>query len=60
MKGFRSILLHTGIAAGTAGLTYLGGYDWVSKVGPVGATAILSGIAIAMRFLTTTAVGKSQ
>jgi hypothetical protein len=60
LKGFRTILLNAGIVAGTAGLNYLGNYDWTAHVGAVGALGIVSGLNILMRFLTTTAVGKAE
>jgi hypothetical protein len=60
MKGFRTILLNTGIVAGTASLNYLGNYDWTAHVGAVGALSIVSCLNIFMRFLTTTAVGKAH
>ena len=59
MKGFRSILIHVGIAAGTAGLGYLANYDWVTHVGPVLSVVILQVIALGMRLITTTPIGQS-
>ena len=59
MKGFRTILINTGIAAGTAGLSYLMDYDWTKTTGPIGAIVADNVINIILRTITTTKVGES-
>mgnify|MGYP001603790271 CR=1 FL=1 len=56
-KGWRTVLIAIGIAAGTAALQYLLDFDWVNAVGPLFAVIILEGIKIALRLISTGPVG---
>ena len=59
MKGYRSIIIGLLFAIGAPGLQYLGAVDWSHFIGPTGALVIGGVVQIAMRFVTTTPVGKS-
>ncbi|MDE2102516.1 MAG: hypothetical protein KGL39_35040 [Patescibacteria group bacterium] len=60
MKGYRTIFVGLLLAIGPAALQYLGGVDWNSLIGPSGAFVVAGMIQIALRFITTTPVGKSD
>lgn len=59
MKGYRTVAVNTGIAAGTAALNVLAGVDWVSLVGPHWAVAAVAIANIGLRIITTTPVRKA-
>ncbi len=58
MKGYRTLLVGLALAIGPAALQYLGAIDWSQLVGPTGAFFVSGVVAILMRFVTTTPVGK--
>ena len=58
MKGYRTILVGLVLAIGPGALQYLGAVDWSALVGPTGAFFASGLVAILMRFVTTTPVGK--
>jgi opacity protein-like surface antigen len=60
MKGWKTIAVGLLMVIAPSALSYLAGVDWSQFVGPVGAFAISGGIAILMRVVTTTPVGKSS
>ncbi|MFV0279231.1 MAG: lysozyme [Rhodoblastus sp.] len=60
MKGYRTILIGLAVATGPAALQYLGAIDWNALIGPSAAFFVSGVIAIAMRFVTNTPVGKSD
>jgi lysozyme len=59
MKGYRTIAVGLMLAIGPAALQYLGAIDWAQLIGPTGAFFASGLIAIAMRAVTTTPVGRS-
>jgi lysozyme len=59
MKGYRSIAVGLALAIGPVALQYLGAIDWAQLIGPTGAFFVSGVIAICMRAVTTTPVGKS-
>lgn len=60
MKGFRTLAVNAGLAAAGAGLTYLAGVNWVEYVSPTIAVVAMAMVNMALRLITTTAVGKSD
>ena len=58
MKGYRTILIGLVLAIGPAALQFLGAVDWSALIGPTGAFFVSGVVAILMRFVTTTPVGK--
>lgn len=60
MKGYRTIFVGFALAVGPAALQYLGAIDWQTLIGPTGAFFASGLIAIVMRFVTTTPVGKQR
>jgi len=60
MKGYRTLLVGLALAIGPAALQYLGAIDWSQVVGPAGAFFVSGVVAILMRFVTTTPVGKPE
>lgn len=60
MKGYRTILVGLALAIGPAALQYLGAIDWGQLLGPTGAFFVSGVVAILMRFVTTTPVGKPE
>ena len=59
MKGYRTILVGLALAIVPAALQYLGAVDWANLIGPTGAFVVSGLVAIAMRAITTTPMGKS-
>lgn len=57
MKGWRTILVNVGAAAGLAVAQYVVGAD-LSGINPTVATVVLAVANIALRLITTTPVGK--
>jgi len=60
MKGYRTLLVGLALAIGPAALQYLGAIDWSQLLGPTGAFFVSGVVAILMRFVTTTPVGKPE
>ena len=60
MKGYRTILVGLALAIGPAALQYLGAVDWTNVIGPTGAFFVSGLVAIGMRAITTSPIGKSQ
>jgi hypothetical protein len=58
LKGWRTVAINVGIAAGTAALPVLAGVDWTALVGPKAAVAIVVAINLGLRAITTSPVGK--
>lgn len=58
MKGYRTISVGLALAIGPAALQYLGAVDWATLIGPTGAFFVSGLIAIFMRAITSTPVGK--
>lgn len=58
MKGYRTILIGLVLAVGPAALQFLGAVDWSALIGPTGAFFVSGVVAILMRFVTSTPVGK--
>ena len=58
MKGYRTIIIGLIMVIGPPALTYLAGVDWVSLIGPTGALLVSGVVMIAMRYFTTTRLGK--
>jgi hypothetical protein len=58
MKGFRTLIVNGGIAAGTALLSWAAGVNWVEYVGPTWSVFILAGVNAGLRLITTTPVGQ--
>jgi lysozyme len=58
MKGYRTIVVGLALALGPAALQYLGAVDWAQLIGPTGAFFVSGLIAIGMRAITSTPVGK--
>ena len=58
MKGYRTILIGLVLAIGPAALQFLGAVDWSALIGPTGAFFVSGVVAILMRFVTSTPVGK--
>ena len=58
MKGYRTLIVGFALATGPAALQYLGAIDWTTLLGPTGAFFVSGVVAIAMRFVTTSPVGK--
>lgn len=58
MKGYRTILVGLVLAIGPAALQFLGAVDWSGLIGPTGAFFVSGVVAILMRFVTSTPVGK--
>ena len=46
LKGWRTVAINVGIAAGTAALPVLAGVDWTALVGPKAAVAIVVAIKV--------------
>ena len=60
MKGFRTLGVNAALAAASAGLTYLAGVDWSAHVSPTAAVVAVALVNMALRLITTTAVGKAD
>lgn len=60
MKGFRVLLINALTAAMVAGLTYLAGVNWTDHVSPTAAVVLVALVNMALRFITTTPVGKAD
>lgn len=60
MKGYRTLLLNAGLAAGAALLTWAANVDWTQYVSPTVAVVVAGVVNIGMRFLTTSPVGKAE
>lgn len=60
MKGYRTILVGLALAILPEALQYLGAVDWANVIGPTGAFFVSGLIAIAMRAVTSSPVGKSS
>jgi hypothetical protein len=58
MKGWRTIAINVGIAAGTAALGVLAGIDWTKEVGGTAAVIIIAAVNIATRVITTGPIGQ--
>ena len=58
MKGYRTIIVGLVLAIGPVALQYLGAVDWTQLIGPTGAFFVSGVIAIFMRSITTSPVGK--
>lgn len=58
MKGYRTLAVGFVLAIGPAALQYLGAVDWAEVIGPTGAFFVSGVIAVVMRLLTSTPVGK--
>ncbi|HMN71806.1 MAG TPA: lysozyme [Rhodoblastus sp.] len=58
MKGYRTILVGLALAIGPGALQYLGAVDWSALLGPSAAFFVSGALAILMRCVTTTPVGK--
>ncbi len=58
MKGWRTILVNFGIAAGSAVLQYATTLDWTKYVSPEMAVVLVGVANIGLRLVTTTPVGK--
>lgn len=58
MKGYRTLAVGLALAILPAALDYLGAVDWSALIGPTGAFFVSGLVAIAMRAVTTTPVGK--
>jgi hypothetical protein len=58
MKGYRTVLVGLALAIGPAALQYLGAVDWSGLIGPTGAFFVSGLVAIGMRAVTTTPLGK--
>ncbi len=59
MKGYRTIAIGLAMAVIPPALTYLGGVDWTTAVGPNAAMVISGVLTIAMRLITSTPAGKA-
>jgi hypothetical protein len=59
MKGYRTLAINGATVAGLAELQWAAGIDWTQYASPTAAMLILAGINMALRFATTTAVGKA-
>ncbi|MDE2363142.1 MAG: lysozyme [Hyphomicrobiales bacterium] len=60
MKGYRTLVVGLALAIAPAALQYLGAVDWSALIGPRGAFFVSGLVAVAMRAITTTPVGKSS
>lgn len=60
IKGWRTVAVNVGIAAGTAGLHALAGVNWIELVGPTWSMLIVAAINIALRAVTTSPIGKKD
>jgi len=58
VKGWKTLAINTGIAAGVATLTYLAGIDWTQYVSPSVAVIGAAVVNMALRVVTTTAIFK--
>jgi hypothetical protein len=58
MKGYRTLILNGGIALAVALLTFLTSVDWTQYVSPSAGLFILAAANAALRFFTSTPVGK--
>jgi GH24 family phage-related lysozyme (muramidase) len=58
MKGYRTLLVGLALAVGPGALQYLGAVDWTKLIGPTGAFFVSGMVAIAMRAVTSTPLGK--
>lgn len=58
MKGYRTLIVGLALAILPATLQYLGAVDWNALIGPTGAFFVSGVIAMLMRAITTTPVGK--
>jgi hypothetical protein len=56
MKGFKTLGFNLLVAAGAAILPILASTDWTAYVSPTLAMLIVTGVNIALRFITTTPV----
>lgn len=60
MKGFRTLAAGFAMAVLPVAVTYLAGVDWTQYVGPNVALVISGVVTIALRFVTSTAVGSKS
>lgn len=61
MKGWRTLLVNTGLIALAAALQYLAGVDFTELGVSAGlATIIVGGINLFLRLITTTSVGRRE
>lgn len=60
MKGYRTLMVGLALAILPATLQYLGAVDWNALIGPTGAFFVSGVIAMLMRAITTTPVGKQD
>jgi lysozyme len=60
MKGYRTLIVGLALAVLPASLQYLGAVDWQNLIGPTGAFFVSGLLAIGMRAMTTTPLGKQQ
>lgn len=60
MKGLRTVLINGAVVIGTATLTYIAGVDWTEFVNPTVAVIIVGAANFGLRFVTDTAVGRSE
>ena len=60
MKGFKTLAFNALVIAAGALLPWIAGLDWTDYVSPTVATIIVGLANIALRFVTTTAIGRSQ
>ena len=57
LTGLKTLLVNGGIVVATAGLQWAAGINWVEYVGPNWAVLIVTGVNIALRFVTKGPVG---
>lgn len=60
MKGLRTLMINGGTAVLIALLTWVVGVDWTAYVSPSVGMIILAVANFGLRFITNTAVGKSD
>ncbi len=59
MKGYRTVAFGFLLALLPAGLTYLGGVDWTSLGISASMGAIIGGLVVFLRTITSTPMGKA-
>lgn len=60
MKGWKTLVFNAAVAAAGGLVPFLASVDWTQYVSPNVAILIVAGINIALRFVTTTAVGSAK
>ena len=60
MKGFKTLAFNALIIVAGALLPWIAGLDWTEYVSPTVAMVIVGVANMALRFVTTTAVGKTE